>query len=120
MSGDDDITEWSPERIEDALGRDVPTNVMMDAPIAERLTAVLKGFLSWVLEETRAPKGEITKARKSLDRHGKRFIEICGSTEAAALRDAMLAYAGLAGLERTPIPMVTVDHVTDAEPSPIE
>ncbi|HEX6055945.1 MAG TPA: hypothetical protein VFY98_09050 [Intrasporangium sp.] len=57
MSGEDDITEWSPERIEDALARDVPPNVMMDAPIAERFTAVLKGFVSWVLEETGAPEG---------------------------------------------------------------
>ena len=48
------------------------------------------------------------------------FIEICGSPEAAALRDAMLTYAEVAGLERTPIPMVTLGHVTDAVPSPTD
>ena len=57
--------------------RDVQANMMMDAPTAERFTTVLKGFVTWDLEETGARKGEITTVRKSVDRHAKRFIEIC-------------------------------------------
>ena len=51
---------------------------MMDAPIAERFTTVLKGFVSWVLEGTGAPKGEIRKA------------QICRQARQAVHRDLWL------------------------------